>query len=118
MHRAWLERTAGWISQFAAPLILCAMLCSLVVRTGFREDEVQCEETVAYLADCCPGFDLEAVSCTYQDSCDPVLPDLSVEESRCIRSLSCAQIRERGLCEFRGKDAGADAASDTEPVCQ
>jgi hypothetical protein len=104
---------ADCIMRYTPRLLFGAVLCSLVVGTGFREDEVQCEETVAYLEDCCPGFDSRAVNCTW-GGCGPS-PYLTAEESRCIRELSCAEISERGLCEYRGQDAGAD---DSGPVCQ
>jgi hypothetical protein len=67
---------------------------------GFREDEVQCEETVAHLADCCSDFDPHAIDCKYISGCDSdTYPVFTVAESRCIRDKSCAEVRRDGVCE-------------------
>jgi hypothetical protein len=94
------------------PLLVLVAVCSVSGRrASFREDELQCEEAVARLADCCPAFSAQAVSCVYVEGCGEVVPDLGVGESKCIRSLSCGEIRERGLCEYDGPDGGVT------PVC-
>jgi hypothetical protein len=68
-----------------------------------REDELQCEEAVAHMQGCCDSFEPD-VSCTFQGVPDcsgetPIYPDISIDQSQCIRDLSCAEVRERGLCE-------------------
>ena len=65
----------------------------------FREDEIECEETIAKLTQCCSDADFRQVSCDYVDACHSTTEtDLSPDESRCIRELSCSEIVERGVC--------------------
>lgn len=68
----------------------------------FREDTLTCEEALAHLQDCCPGFDAAAVACRYyyvsQQGCaapseDREQPAFDLAESRCIRNTSCADVR-------------------------
>jgi hypothetical protein len=79
---------------------------------------VSCEEAIAHLTECCPGFDPTIQSCkdrewqkeergceSYSLSQGDVLPELSLDESRCVRELSCADIRGRGICEKVAKNS-------------
>ena len=77
---------------------------------NFREDVVFCEDAVAYLTSCCPGFDAHAVACQYHydytpGGCDTSAtvdaenPALDLEESRCILGRSCDSLRNAGVCE-------------------
>lgn len=66
---------------------------------GFREDEVECEETFAHLRECCSRGELEGVECEYHEGCDSATyPSLSPHESRCLRELSCSEIRRADVC--------------------
>jgi hypothetical protein len=122
---AWCPagRIADLIFRFAPLAILLTFSSTLVRGAGFREDEVVCEEAVAHIVDCCPDFDLEgpegvSVSCTYDESgCDARLPDLSADESACIRELSCDELKERGICEYRARPAFSDPDTEAAPVC-
>jgi hypothetical protein len=69
----------------------------------FREDTLTCEEALAHLQDCCPDFDTTAVACRYYfkstsgcgDSTESrEEPAFTLQESRCIRNKSCAELRE------------------------
>jgi hypothetical protein len=98
------------------PVVVVWLTLGVGQRAGFREDELECEEAAAHLSACCnAALDL---SCTFvDDSCDSIYPDLSPSESRCIRDLSCSEIRARGLCseqfsDYVNRDAG------TPPVCE
>ena len=77
-----------------------------------REDEVECEEAVAHLLACCEGSSFSEVSCLYVKECvlvsgggcepehyDPCFPDIGSRTSRCLRDLSCTEIRDRGGCD-------------------
>jgi hypothetical protein len=70
----------------------------------FREDVLWCEDAVARLASCCPQPGLGNIKCYYYSSgCDSpsqvsLSPALSISESRCIRDLDCAALRDRGVC--------------------
>jgi hypothetical protein len=63
-----------------------------------RQDEVECEEAVAYLIECCPGFDHGVVRCEYQTTCGVTYPDLTTRESQCILDASCEELRQHDLC--------------------
>jgi hypothetical protein len=85
-------------------LALAAIATALALGGGcgdLREDELQCEEAVAHLTGCCADFE-PRVSCDYQESqaCEESIPtDISSEQGRCIRDLSCGDVRRRGLCD-------------------
>lgn len=102
-----------------------AFLVAGGVSTGtFRRDEVECEETVAWLNDCCESFDPTAIRCWYHDGgCqgEDTLPSLSPEESECIRARSCAELREAQVCErVLERNQNLDEAGNPtsfDPVC-
>ncbi len=76
-----------------------ALLALSLLTCGIREDELRCEEAVAHLVDCCPGFDAKAVDCYFtSSSCGTVNTAYDIEESRCIAKLDCATLRANGVC--------------------
>lgn len=84
---------------------------------GFREDELECEETFAHLRDCCAQSDLSQLSCEYREGCDSATyPDLDPGESRCLRDLSCAQIRANDVCA-RLVERSTSANTNFAEVC-
>jgi hypothetical protein len=69
----------------------------------FREDTLTCEEALAHLLDCCPNFDPNAVACRYYYASDQgcsssevtrETPAFNLQESRCIRNKSCADLQQ------------------------
>lgn len=79
-----------------------ATLVGLVVScNGFREDEIECEQAVVHLRDCCPGFQ-ESVDCSFSETrasnCSGTTVtshhdlELSLTKSRCIQRKSCAEL--------------------------
>jgi hypothetical protein len=82
-----------------------------------RQDEVECEEAVAHMADCCEDFDRSAVVCRYSDYCGVSYPDLRPSESQCILDRSCDSLREDGICEavVRRSQTGASSSNDGYP---
>ena len=98
------------------------------VQCGFRQDEVECEEAVRYLSDCCAGFAPTRIRCAYEGGCDgDILPDVPVAESQCILAKSCDEIRKEHVCERllqdeadgglrRLNDAGQSAQA--EDICR
>jgi hypothetical protein len=77
-----------------------------------REDVLYCEEAVAALSECCPGFSQSgSLSCQYSydyypaQSCggsshtESTTPDLSLAESRCILALTCDALVAQRVCE-------------------
>ncbi len=79
---------------------------------NLRADVIDCEEALARLTNCCPGFDPKRVQCTYyydhshdegctgsvSDSTTRETPALDIEESKCVLSRSCDELVEGGVC--------------------
>jgi hypothetical protein len=117
-------------SKRASVSWLVGVLVALVCCSGnFREDEVRCEDALAHLVQCCPGFDPHPVSCVFSSGCGTQYPALRVDESTCIESSSCDTLKMRGVCDraqqaraiFTDRESGSDQAttmdSSTLPVC-
>ncbi|WP_394847329.1 hypothetical protein LZC95_07665 [Pendulispora brunnea] len=99
---------------------------------NFRGDVISCEEALAHLADCCPGFDPGRVRCEYNydegcagGSTQVEHPTLDSDESQCIRNLECSDLIERDVCTraqndlpYTGeKPSSSDAGGSRGPVC-
>jgi hypothetical protein len=86
---------------------------------GFRQDEVECEEALARLEECCPGFDASLVRCDYLESCeDTTYPSITPSESQCLRDLSCDVIRQKRACDaIAARGSGSDGTHSPELVC-
>jgi hypothetical protein len=124
----------AWSSDRSGPLprtrharivriALCLPLLSALLSTTFggvaifRQDELECEEAMAHLIDCCPSSDFRWVSCEFVQGCsESTPPDLSPDESQCLRRLSCAEVRERGVCE-RVASRPTSVNEDEPEVC-
>jgi hypothetical protein len=74
---------------------------------GIQQVEIDCEEAVAYLTTCCPGFDANALGCassqnTTTDGCDTTTtttyPALTSSEVSCIRGETCEALVASGVC--------------------
>jgi hypothetical protein len=75
----------------------------------FREDTILCEEALAHLKTCCPGFVGSQIACNYyyssfsDDGCDATaaeltLPSLDIAQSTCIDGMTCAALLASGVC--------------------
>jgi hypothetical protein len=63
--------------------------------------ELQCEEAVARIQECCPHVAATAFHCShYESGCGEVLPEIDVAQSRCIRDASCGDLEARGICAW------------------
>jgi hypothetical protein len=71
----------------------------LVAGGGLREDELECEEAVAHLQDCCPGFADATLQCVHSDYCTHTEPALFIDESTCILARSCDEVIQSGICQ-------------------
>lgn len=81
---------------------------------GFREDEVECEETFAHLLDCCGRSQLAFVHCEYNEGCgSPTYPSLTTAESLCLRDFSCAEIRKFEVC---AELSAREQTASTDPM--
>jgi hypothetical protein len=102
----WARGCAEAIVRYFPLVFFAVLTAQLSSFATFPRQELECEETAAYLNDCCAGFDAKAqLRCEFieGEGCgESTYPDLSVEQSECIRAMSCAEVRERGLCEVRG----------------
>ena len=83
-----------------------------------REDEQLCEEALAQLITCCPGFDHTQVNCEYSEGClsdTDSFPALSVASSECIIDKSCSAL-QANIC-VRAQKARRGATSSSQQVC-
>jgi hypothetical protein len=99
-----LQRTSGgvvrrWRSRWGA-LFTVAVLLTVVLACGIRQDEFSCEDAVAHLQQCCPDFPGTNIQCVYNDNdgCGATYPDLDVDLSTCIRNEDCPTLRSSGVC--------------------
>jgi hypothetical protein len=66
---------------------------------GIDDNELNCEEALAHLFECCPGFEPRRFQCEVEETCSSRTPDLYDDASTCIRELPCDELRRRGQCE-------------------
>src|SRR5262249_22298212 len=87
----------------------------------FREDVIWCEDAVAHLAACCPGFDPTKIACRYYfshtsgcgtETTTSTEPAFTEDESKCLQHTSCHDLVTNGVCE-RAADAGAARTTTT-----
>src|SRR3954466_13664472 len=91
------------------------VLCSLLACKGdthddddFRFDVIECEDALARIVTCCPGFDPAPVLCDYRydhtsgcgsgTSTTSIEPAFTPGESRCIRDTSCDDLIAHQIC--------------------
>lgn len=92
-------------------VVLAALLPGLVGPSreapGLRQDEVQCEEAMAHLDECCSPFEGK-IDCHYRppSACenDADYPDLRSGDSKDIRALSCSEIVAGDYCRLEPDD--------------
>lgn len=78
-------------------LLAVAVVCFPPTACAVRSDEFLCEDAVAKVQGCCtPAASLQ---CKYVDEycTPPTYPSLNEEQSRCIISASCSDLRA-GAC--------------------
>lgn len=67
---------------------------------GIDQGELECEEAVQHLIDCCPNdAPAKKVSCYVGRYCDDSRADLSPAQSVCLRDSSCDALYAAGACE-------------------
>ncbi|MDB4964499.1 MAG: hypothetical protein JWN44_188 [Myxococcales bacterium] len=67
---------------------------------GIDKGELECEEAVKHLLDCCPNDGpIKMISCYEGRFCDHASPDLSGATSRCMRDASCDDLYASGACD-------------------
>ena len=78
-----------------AALVVLSLACG----DALRQDVLDCEDAVAHLAACCPGFVNSTISCVYDhEGCSSQDPQLTLDESQCISRASCADLVASDVC--------------------
>lgn len=119
-------------SRPTSPVVVGVVMGALLACSGedtvdeqqLREDVLYCEDAIAVLESCCPGFFGGALACNhYQKKHEPSCgdgsyssktedPALDLEESQCIRGTSCTSLVEAGVCK-RAQAARARLSSSS-----
>ena len=82
----------------------------------FRDDVIWCEEAIARLERCCPGFDGARVECkfyySYNEGCGSsetrrTEPAFTKDESRCIHDTTCSALVDTGVCARAAQNGSA-----------
>ena len=79
--------------------VLGAVVVLVFACGGIDDNELNCEEAVAHLQDCCPGFEPRRFRCEEETTCNTRTPDFFDRASDCIRELSCESLRSLGKCD-------------------
>jgi hypothetical protein len=76
------------LSTFVAAALVVALLA------GIDEAQVECEEAVAHVLDCCPGV-------SPQDICGAGCGEVGIshDQSECLRGKECDELRAGGVCD-------------------
>jgi hypothetical protein len=93
------NKSSGW--RFVRLALVIFGVSTLIADSScLREDEVDCEQAVAWLQTCCPGFaQNETVQCVYdQNTCTLTEPAISISDSHCILGEPCELLRSSGIC--------------------
>ena len=81
------------------------------------EDQLQCEQAISHLRDCCSPTQADVCG----DGCNPIT--LSLEESACIQAAECEALVAADVCGRVERLAASnavlnpDAGPPPEPVC-
>ncbi len=83
-----------WSSFFVVAALLAVRLSFAADSPEFREDVIDCDEALAHLQKCCPGFDASKIGCEYHHyaGCEvplTIYPAFSVRDSKCILGATC-----------------------------
>src|SRR5438128_558379 len=80
--------------QFGALVLVVFVVLSC---GSISNEQLQCEEAVARLEDCCPSFEPGRFTCD-PNGCNGLLPSVNEPAAQCIRDRSCAQLQSSGAC--------------------
>jgi hypothetical protein len=83
-----------WSSFFVVAGLLAVRLSWASDSPEFREDVIDCDEALAHLRTCCPGFDASKVACEFHhyQGCElplTIFPAFSIRDSKCILGATC-----------------------------
>jgi hypothetical protein len=106
-----MEKRTAWAKAGKRLLLMGAFLA---MTGAIREDELKCEQAVARLVECCPGFVASNLECVYGSGCIATqYPAISMSESDCIVDLSCDELVDAKVCE-RAMNAEPAIVNDPE----
>jgi hypothetical protein len=89
------------IAVVMGALLACGDRDTTIDDEQLRDDVLDCEDAVAHLESCCPGFVAEQLACVHyqkdvatgcetgRKSTDKEAPALDLKESQCIRAMTC-----------------------------
>lgn len=102
-------RRAILIAFFLLPLVVSARPARAGLLDATDDEDLDatvlsCEEAAAALDECCPDFNPQWVSCVEATTACGAhhTPELSLQQSRCIREASCEDLRRSHACENIG----------------
>ncbi len=93
-----------WQRRMRRPRILMLPMALLTVALlggaeGIDKGELECEEAVKHLIDCCPNDAVpKAIDCYVGRGCDDHAADLTPAQSVCLRDSSCDDLYASGAC--------------------
>jgi hypothetical protein len=82
-----------------AVAVASALLVAAVGLRCIRRDELFCENAVAWLERCCPGFHPDQSYCSYGEGCGTIYPTITEDDSKCIVAMGCEQIAAANICD-------------------
>ena len=80
-------------------VVAAGVLLAVLALRCIRGDEIQCENAVVRLLDCCPTFPQIEGYCDYSEGCGVYYPTISESDARCIARSSCEDLVANGVCD-------------------
>lgn len=100
--RSGESRPARPTARRRVALLIVVVIGALPMTQCLRQDEVECEEAVALLKECCPGLDVKIINCQFSPgtcTSDAVYPTLSTADSECMLGKSCDALNADKTCQ-------------------
>jgi hypothetical protein len=96
-----IERPPRTRRKFLKRIALACVALASLAAFGVDKEELDCEQAVAHLVSCCPGFDARSIVCEQASGCGGSgnRVDLNLARSACILGASCEDLVASGACE-------------------
>src|SRR5262245_41666869 len=96
-----IERPPRTRRKFLVRIALACVALASLSAFGVDKEELDCEQAVAHLVSCCPGFDARSIVCEQPSGCGGKANhvDLDLGRSECILGASCEDLVASGACE-------------------
>ncbi len=104
--------------------LACVLVCAVattLLRCGNDQDEFMCEQAVAKLVKCCPGFRAKEVSCVYKCECGcggmnvTTHPAIISVEAQCILDEPCDELQRTDVCKRAQESTPTITGDDRVP---